>query len=184
MKKLVVIIIAGLLFVACQNKDESKPQYQFPSGGGPAGGVTQPAPLQGQEEMKLLKEAVSKDPKNAEAWIRLGNISMDTRQFPDAIEAYTKALKLDPKNVDVRVDLGTCYRNSGKPDVAAREYRKALDLNPNHLNAHKNLGVVLAYDLKDKAQAIREFEKALELAPNAPDAPQLRQEIQNLKASK
>jgi len=93
-------------------------------------------------------------------------------------------LDIDPKNVDVRVDMGTCYRKLGKPDVALKEYRRALELNPNHLFALKNMGVVFAYDLRDADQAVKAFEKALALAPNAPDAEQLKQEIQKLKAAK
>jgi tetratricopeptide (TPR) repeat protein len=85
--------------------------------------------------------------------------------------------------VDVRVDMGTCYRNTGRPDRAVEEYRKALAINPRHLNAHRNLGVVLAFDLGDKKQAIKAFEEYLRLSPNAPDADQLRQEIARLKAA-
>ncbi len=185
MKKLGIVVVLGMLMFACQSKDEAKPQYQFPSGGGsaPSGPVGGGA-LQGQDEMKMLKEAAAKDPKNLQVWIRLGNLAMDSGRHQEAIDAYQEALKLDPKNVDVRVDMGTCYRNVGKPDVAVKEYRKAVEINPNHLNAHKNMGVVLAYDLRDNAQAIKEFEKVLQIAPNAPDAPQIQQEIQKLKSSK
>jgi len=194
MKKLGIVVVISMLVVACQNKEESKPQYQFPSGGGApsgpvgggpvGGGPVQGTPLQTQDEQKMLKEAAAKDPKNAEVRIRLGNLLMDNGRFQEAIDAYQEALKLDPNNVDVRVDLGTCYRNAGKPDIALKEYRKAVDLNPNHLNAHKNMGVVLAYDLRDKGQAIKELEKVLQIAPNAPDAAQIQQEIQKLKSSK
>lgn len=185
MRKLGLVVVISMCIFACQNKDASKPQYQFPSGGGAASsGPVGGAPLQNQDEQKMLKEAAAKDPKNVQVWIRLGNLSMDSGRFQEAIDAYQEALKLDPKNVDVRVDLGTCYRSAGKPDVAIKEYRKAAELNPNHLNAHKNMGVVLAYDLGDKAQGIREFEKVLQIAPNSPDAAQLRQEIQKLKSSK
>lgn len=185
MKRLSVIFFMAFIAFACQNKQDSQPQYQFPAGGGPGqGGPVAGVPLQGHDEAKLLKEALARDPKNLEAWIRLGNASMDGGRFQEAIEAYQKALELDPKNVDVRVDMGTCYRNTGKPDIAVKEYRKAIELNPNHLNAHKNMGIVLAYDLGDKAQAIKELEKAIQLAPNAPDAGQLQQEVQRLKSSK
>lgn len=189
MRKLGIVVVLSLLLFACQ-KDDSKPQYQFPSGGGAAsggpvgGGPVQVGTLQNQDELKLLQEAVAKDPKNVQLWIRLGNLSMDGGRFQEAIDAYQEALKFDPKNADVRVDMGTCYRSAGKPDVAVKEYRKALEVNANHLNAHKNLGVVLAYDLGDKVQAVREFEKVLQIAPNAPDAVQIQQEIQKLKMSK
>jgi len=179
MKRIIGLFLFAVLIVSCQQKEEPKPQYQFPTGSasGPIQGT-------GQDDEKMLKEALAKDPKNVNGWIKLGNTMMDTSRFNEAIDAYSKALDLDAKNVDVRVDLGTCYRNAGKPDFAVKEYRKALEIDPNHINGHKNLGVVLAYDLKDKAQAIKEFEKVLQIAPNAPDAEVIRQEIQKLKAAK
>ena len=177
MKKLIIASVL-LIFavVGCQKKEEPKQQYEFPAGSA--------GPVQSMDQVKLLKEALAMDPKNVNAWISLGNLMMDTSRFSEAIDAYEKALALDPKNIDVRVDLGTCYRNTGKPDMAVKEYRKALEVNPQHLHAHINLGIVLAYDLKDTAQAVKEFETALAIAPNAPNADQLRQRIQELKASK
>ncbi|MBI5640306.1 MAG: tetratricopeptide repeat protein [Nitrospirae bacterium] len=173
MKKIFYLVFLVLFAVACQQKEEPKPQYQFPTG-----------PIQGHDEVKLLQEATKKDPKNVDAWIKLGNTFMDTSRFNEAIESYQKALELDPKNVDVRVDMGTCYRGLGKPDLAVKEYRRALEINPNHLNAHKNLGVVLMDDFKDRTQAIKAFEKYLQLAPNAPDSAQVKQVIQSMKTAK
>ncbi|MDA8079942.1 MAG: tetratricopeptide repeat protein [Nitrospiraceae bacterium] len=174
MKRIIVVAMLLVMAAGCRQKEEPRPQYQVPAGGD----------MHTQEEMRLLKEAVKKDPGNVNAWIKIGNSMMDASRFSEAIDAYRKALQLDEKNVDVRVDLGTCYRDMGKPDEAVKEYRKALEINPGHLNGHKNLGVVLAYDLRDKAAAIKEFERYLELAPSAPDAATVRQEIQNLKAAK
>ena len=170
------IIVAGLLFIiiaACQQKEEPKSQSPLPSGS-----------LQTQEELKLLQEAVRSNPGNVNAWIKLGNTLMDSSRYNEAIDAYQKALDMNPKNVDVRVDMGVCYRNAGKPDIAVKEFRKAIEVNQNHVMAHKNLAIVLAYDFRDNTQAIKEFERALELAPNAPDAGRIREEIQKLKAQK
>jgi len=171
MKKILVAMMCVLLFAACQRKEEPKGQYQFPAGSMPT-----------QEDTNLLREVVKKDPGNVDAWIKLGNTMMDTKRFGEAIGAYEKALAIDPKNVDVRVDLGTCYRGSGRPDQAVKEYRRAIEMDPRHLQAHRNLGIVLAYDLHDKAGAVKEFEKYLELAPHAADAAQVRQTIAQLKA--
>ncbi|HXX57908.1 MAG TPA: tetratricopeptide repeat protein [Thermodesulfovibrionales bacterium] len=169
----IIILLPFMVFASCQQKESPKSQEQAPAGAMHSG-----------EEIRLLQDAVKKDPGNGDAWIRLGNILMDSSRFDDAIEAYEKALAIDPKNVDVRVDLGSCYRKAGKPDRAVEEYRKALTLDPNHLNGHKNLAIVLAYDLHDRAQAVREFEKALALAPNASDAGRIKQIIEELKAAK
>ena len=183
MKKLFVLIVfAAFSFFGCQQKDDSKPQFQPPvgqTGQGPAGN----GPIQGFDKVKMLQEVVAKDPKNMNAWIELGNILMDSRRFAEAVEPYQKALVIDPKNVDVRVDLGTCLRSSGKPDRAVKEYRRALETDPNHINANKNMAVVLTYDLKDSKQALKYLEKALALAPNAPDAGAIKAEIDKLKAT-
>ncbi len=171
--KRIVIVLLILVFAGCQQKEEPKSQYQFPTG-----------PIQTQDDVRLLEEIVKKEPDNVNAWIKLGNKLMDTSRFNEAINAYQKALDIDPKNVDVRIDMGTCYRRIGGSERAMEEYRKALEFNPNHVYGHRNLAVVLAYDLRKNEEAAKEFEKYLELAPNAPDAAEIRQEILRLKAAK
>jgi tetratricopeptide (TPR) repeat protein len=173
MKKIIVAVMVILSVAACKQKEEPKGQYQFPTG-----------PAVSQDDTKLLEDFVKKEPGNVEAWIKYGNALMDTKRFNEAVGAYEKALAIDPKNVDVRVDMGTCYRNIGKPDEAVKEYRKAIEIDPGHIMVHRNLGVVLADDLHDSAQAVKEFEKYLELAPNDPDAAQIRNLIQQLKTAK
>lgn len=164
-----------MLFASCQQKEEPKPQYRYPA---------VPAPGQMSDKVQLLRDAVQKDPKNLGAWITLGDILMDSSRFGEAIEAYQRALEINPNNVDVRVDLGTCYRNTGRPDLALKEYTKALEIRPDHPIAHRNLGVVLAYDLKDRVRGAKEFEKYLQLAPNAPDASEIKERIEKLKAAR
>ncbi len=173
MKKIVLVFFVVLMVFGCKQKEEPKQQYQFPSG-----------PVQSQDDVKLLREVVQKDPANLNAWIKLGNVLMDNSRYAEAVEAYQKALDIDPKNVDVRVDMGTCLRYSGRSDRAIEEYKKALQYNPNHLYGHKNMAIVLAYDFNRNAEAIKAFEKYLELAPGAPDAAQVREEIKRLKALK
>lgn len=183
MKKVcIVLCLVSLVLFGCRQKEEPKPQFQPPVGQGqlPPAGIG--GPVQGVDTVKLLQDALKKDPKNLGAWIDLGNIMMDTHRFNEAIDAYAKALEIDPKNVNVRVDMGTCYRNIGKPDVAVKEYKKALEYDPNHINGHKNMAVVLAYDIKDYKQAVKEFEKVLTLQPHGPDTGAIKAEIEKLKA--
>lgn len=146
--------------------------------------VTYTPPVMSQTEVSQLEQAAKASPKNKEGWIKLGNVLMDSQRYNEAIDAYQKALDLDPKNVPVRVDMGTCYRGIGKFDKAVEEYRKALKIDPNFPNAHRNLGVVLADDMHDDREAIPEFQKYLDLVPNAPDAATIRQTIQMLSMGK
>ena len=174
MKK--AVIIAALVVLAswgCQQKESESPKAVYP-----------PIMMKTPQEIMQLEEIAKTSPKNAGAWVALGNALMDSSRFSEAVEAYQKSLVLDPNNVDARVDRGTCLRGAGKSSLAVEEYRKAMKINPNHPNSHRNMGVVLSYDLNDKAQGIKEFEKYLELAPNAPDAEQIRMNIRELKAAK
>ena len=178
MKKTVAVLLLAFVVFACKQKEEAKPQPSLP------GGPIQSLPGKTLGEEKLLREVLTKDPKNLNAWVQLGNMMMDSARFNEAVDAYAKVLELDPKNVDVRVDMGTCLRNAGKPDLAIKEYKKATEINPNHAYAHINLGVVLANDKKDYKAAVSELEKGLSLNPNVPNAQAIRQEIQRLKTLK
>ncbi len=177
MKKIFLAAVLVLIAAAGCSQQSQEPKGQAGYPGGPAAMIS-------PEVLRTLEQTAKQSPKNAAAWISLGNALMDSTRYGEAVEAYQKALALDPKNVDVRVDMGTCLKNSGRPQLAVEEYRKAIKLNPNHLYAHRNMGVVLAFDLKDKKEATKEFEKYLELAPNAPDAGEIRQMVQNLKSGK
>jgi tetratricopeptide (TPR) repeat protein len=175
MKKILSVIAMLFLIttVACQQKKEQRQQ------GGP---MVMPGPS--PQQIEQLQAATRMAPKSAQAWVSLGDAMMDSRRYSEAVDAYQKALELDPKNVNARVDMGTCYRGMGQFDKAVEEYRKALKINPAFPNGHRNLGVVLAYDLKQNKEAITAFQKYLELAPNAPDAAEIRQVIQSLSSSK
>jgi tetratricopeptide (TPR) repeat protein len=120
---------------------------------------------------------LAEDPNSFAALVALGNAYFDSGEWREAIAVYERALAINPRNADVITDMGTSYRNLGKPDRAIAEYRRALALEPGHVNAHYNLGVVYAYDVKDRARAIREWEELLRLAPNHPEADALRKNI-------
>ncbi len=51
-----------------------------------------------------------------------------TRQFGDAIKAYTEIAKLSPDEGSVYVDLGYAYENNSEPDKALENYLKAIEL--------------------------------------------------------
>jgi tetratricopeptide (TPR) repeat protein len=167
----VLVLLSGA--VACHQQKEEKSQTSYIP-------QTSPSPM----EINQLEQATKMSPTSKEAWINYGNSLMDTQRYSEAIVAYEKALALDPKNVGVRVDLGTCYRGVGKFDKAVEEYRTALKIDPNFPNGHRNLAVVLASDLHQPKEAVKEFQKYLEIMPNAPDANEIRQTIMQLSSLK
>jgi tetratricopeptide (TPR) repeat protein len=180
MKRTVMVMFVLLALTAgCKQR-----QAQWSQGQAGQQPVAPPVQARSADELRQLEAIAKENPNNKDAWITLGNARMDSQQYAAAIIAYQRALELDPKNVDVRVDMGTCYRGVGQPDKALAEYRKALNLNPRHANAYRNMGVVLSYDLHRNAEAIKAYQKYLEVYPGAPDATQIEAEIDRLKAGK
>ncbi|MEK6743552.1 MAG: tetratricopeptide repeat protein [Nitrospirota bacterium] len=178
---MLVLLIAAAVVSGCKQQQ----QGQWSQGqAGQNQVVTPPAMIKGPQEIQQLESLAKANPKNAAAWTALGNAQMDAQRFAEAIISYQRSLAIDPRNVDVRVDLGTCYRGVGQPEKAVEEYRKGMKIDSRHPMAHMNAGVVLAFDLGRRAEAAKEFEKFLELSPNAPNAADIRQEIQKLKAAK
>ncbi|MCK9419890.1 MAG: tetratricopeptide repeat protein [Nitrospirae bacterium] len=180
MNKIIVVAVVSfimLVTIGCRQQEQKQKQQQQQ--------VTYtPAAPPVQFQVDRLEQAAKMAPKNAQVWIDLGNALMDAQRFSEAIDAYEKALALEPKNVPVLVDQGTCYRGVRKFDKAVEQYRKALKIEPNFPNGHRNLGVVLAYDLNKKPEAVKEFNRYLELAPNAPDAAEIRQTVRELTSGK
>jgi tetratricopeptide (TPR) repeat protein len=176
MNKIVVVAVMSLMMlvsIGCRQQEQKQKQITYTPAAPPA-----------QLQIDQMAQAAKMAPKNAQAWINLGDALMDSQRFAEAIDAYGKALVLEPKNVNVLVDQGTCYRGVREFDKAVEQYRKALKIDPNFPNGHRNLGVVLAFDLNKKPEAIKELNRYLEIAPNAPDAGAIKQTVQELMSRK
>ncbi|MBI5141038.1 MAG: tetratricopeptide repeat protein [Nitrospirae bacterium] len=183
----------ALTMPACNSNPPGTSSAPAPPPGGPGAGAPmgqsgqagQFSPQGGMaDKIRMAQEALKVDPKNVNMLVELGNLMMDSSRFAEAADAYEKALAINPANSDVRVDMGTCFRNSGNPKRAVEEYNKAITYQPNHANARLNLGVVLAFDFKDTAAAVKVWEEFLKLAPGHQMAPQIQQEVANMKMAK
>jgi tetratricopeptide (TPR) repeat protein len=143
--------------------------------------ATEPATQHGESQSPYYsglideyRRILAEDPNNLAALTALGNAYFDNGQWKEAITIYEHALLINPGDADVRTDLGTAYRNIGMADRALAEYRIALKHDPGHLNARYNTGVVYATNKKNYKEAIRIWEGLLKIAPNYPQAEQMR----------
>ena len=57
-----------------------------------------------------------------------GITAMATRNFPEAVKAYSAIADLSPDESPVYFDLGYAYENGGNPDKALASYAKAISL--------------------------------------------------------
>ena len=114
-----------------------------------------------------LEQEVAANPTNVNAWIRLGNLYYDTKNYPKAINAYEKSLELSPDNPGVLTDLGTMYRYNDQPEKALEAYNRAIAVNPNHEQSRYNKGLVLYFNLNDRDGAMKAWKELLNIHPDA-----------------
>ncbi|WP_320007415.1 tetratricopeptide repeat protein [Maridesulfovibrio sp.] len=160
----IIIVIAALaagLFLGSviipAFKDSATPQS---TGGMSAGGGF-------EQQIADTKRMLEAQPDSATLWAKLGNIYFDTNQPEKAIEAYSNSIALSPDDPHVLTDLGVMYRRAGKPQKAVEFFDKAILASPEHETARFNKGIVLYYDLKDKAGAIQAWKGLLQMNPAA-----------------
>jgi len=176
----------GGYFIGARPSNEPLPPAALvapPSQPGPA----QPPPvnpLEIQSRIAAAEAVVAKDPKDAQAWITLGNDYFDIHQAQKSVDAYARALSLKPDNPDVLTDQGVMYRELKAYDKALANFEKANKLNPRHLQSLYNIGVVYAHDLKNPDKAIAAWNRIIAADPASDQAAQARQGIESLKGQR
>ena len=164
----------------------------FTGSGGSTGGSGAPAPItggqqQGPDRIKLsrdiaqLEDIVKKDPNNYQALVQIGNDYFDLGEAQKSVDAYQRALAIKGDDPNVITDMGVMYRQLKDFPKAVASFRKAIAANPTHPQSRMNLGVVLMHDMNDKAGAIAAWEDFLRVAPNDPNAENIRRSIAELK---
>ena len=134
-------------------------------------------------QIPFLEKETKRDPENAEAWVRLGNLYFDSNSYAKAIAAYQKGLSLNHGNANVWTDLGVMYRRNGEPAKAIEAFDEAIKVDPRHEIARFNKGVVFMHDLHDQKGAIRAWEGLLKVNPfaKAPNGQPVLELLEKLK---
>lgn len=98
----------------------------------------------GKKDFRSAEDALTKvvtlDPKNAYAWVNLGDARFKQENFAGAEEALTKAVALDPKNVEGLGKLGTVRIIQENNAGAEEAMIKALTLDPEKTVGWRILG--------------------------------------------
>jgi tetratricopeptide (TPR) repeat protein len=86
-----------------------------------------------QEVESLLLKSIALDPKLPQAYVQLGNLYADRREYARSIPEYESALKLDPNLPDAHYRLGQDYVHTGQKDHAQEEFAIYQRLRAEHL---------------------------------------------------
>lgn len=95
--------------------------------------------------IRMLREAIELDPKNAQAHFLLGVALDQTGKFTEAIAALTKVLELDPKNAEALDRRGNACFKAGLIEESARDFDQYIKVVPDAANGHWRRGITLYY---------------------------------------
>ncbi|HZY78603.1 MAG TPA: tetratricopeptide repeat protein [Cyclobacteriaceae bacterium] len=79
-------------------------------------------PMQG---IRMLREVAEEDPKNEFALFSLGMLSIQSRQYPKAVEWLTKLVEVNPQHLQGQVFLGLALAEAGQKEKARAQFEKA-----------------------------------------------------------
>jgi len=108
-------------------------------------------------------------PEFSGPYANLGILYLREGDLKAAEDNLTKAVQVNPDNAMAYNQLGILYRRIGRFDEAKRAYDHALRITPDYANAHLNLGILYDLFLQNSRQALRHYERYLELKPGDGD---------------
>jgi len=130
-------------------------------------------PLVDESELRAYREILTRDPKNAQAAVKAGNLLYDARRYVEAIPLYQQAFALTPTDINLSTDLGTALWYAGRADEALAQYEKSLALDAAHAQTLFNVGIVRSDGKHDYRGAIAAWERLLKSNPGYPDIPKV-----------
>ena len=113
------------------------------------------------------REALDRDPDQAEALFHLGNLERERGQHDRAVDHYRRALLRAPGHAGVLNNLGLCYEAQGHTGEAEACYREVLAATPNHPDALANLANI-QFGREDFAAAAENYQRAFAIRRDVP----------------
>lgn len=130
-----------------------------------------------------LQEAGADRARELEARFKLGLVLSRSERYAEAVSEFEKVIVLDPNAANAHLLLGAALLQLKKLDEAERQLLKAYELGGAQAgNAQLFLGQ-LYLSRQANAQALRAFEQYLKDVPDAPNASQIKQAIEQIKTA-
>jgi tetratricopeptide (TPR) repeat protein len=126
------------------------------------------------EAIALYRQALNADPSYFEVCFNLGLAAFQNKDLPLALSANEQAVALRPNSVDARYNFAFTLREARYYVDAANELRELLNRSPNDSRAHLALANLYSQQLDEPALARTHYQRFLELSPNHPDGPAVR----------
>ena len=119
---------------------------------------------------RIISEREESDESVAPAYVVMGSVYHEQRDYTRATETLRQAIRLKPDYAPAYRTLGRVLRAQGKHDEAIAQYRKAIEVDPKYAAAYNGLGVVL-HDRRKYDEAIAAYRKAIRINPKTGRGP-------------
>ncbi|MBI4827756.1 MAG: tetratricopeptide repeat protein [Nitrospinae bacterium] len=121
---------------------------------------------QGRDDraVAFLERAAEISPHSADRQLRLGKLYLKGGDPRKADLAFQAALESDALNANLRTEIGEIYLASGEENKAAAAFKSSLSI-VESVHVYNRLGIALRRK-KRYDEAIKEYQKALKVAPN------------------
>jgi tetratricopeptide (TPR) repeat protein len=131
--------------------------------------------------IRSFRRVLVLDPKHAESYNYIGYMYAEQgTNLTEAIQLIQQALALEPENGYFIDSLGWAYYQQGRYAEALRELKRAVRLAKEDPVLYEHLGdAYLKNNLVN--EALEAWEKSLQVDPNAPTAPQVRNKIRETR---
>jgi tetratricopeptide (TPR) repeat protein len=135
-----------------------------------------------KEAIQSYEKALGIDPRSAGAWVNLGTIYFNARQFGRAESHYRRAIEADPTYALAHFNIGNLYDERGDYEKALYHYNQAVELNASYADAHYNLAL-LHQARGHVMDAVRHWRIYLKLDPGSSWGAIARRELEKLRKS-
>ncbi|HSF48790.1 MAG TPA: tetratricopeptide repeat protein [Burkholderiales bacterium] len=119
---------------------------------------------QWQEALQLFNEALSVNPRSAEANLGQGNLLAETGRVEEALASYDRALAIRPAFAEALYGRGNALHALKRYEEALANYDRALAIVPGRAEILGNRGNTL-HDLKRYEEALASYDEALAILP-------------------
>jgi tetratricopeptide (TPR) repeat protein len=124
--------------------------------------------------MDGYRAALRQDPRYFDAELNLGIAAAQASDLSLALASLEDAVRINPKSVEARYQFAMALRRANYPLDAVNELKTLLEDNPKEARAYLALANLDAQILNKPDDAVTNYQKVLDLAPQHPQAPQIR----------
>jgi arylsulfatase A-like enzyme/Flp pilus assembly protein TadD len=133
------------------------------------------------EALKVLDASIDAGSHSSEVYLERGLIAAELDRFQDALRDFREAARRNPVNPVPLENAARASYRLGRHREAVQFYEQLLRLQPSRGDLWKTAGALYLYELKDEADALRCFRRALTLEVDPAERQKIEEIIQEIE---